>query len=166
MQMDDVLHTRNNAVKYFSCKACSKAIRQEDVISARSFRVVDPSGMVKYLVGYRVSCRDNCIVPYYDTPRCVNECVHGDDLCGESCQTCEYAIPYIVGIESGSPKGKSGKRWSKPPKKTVSVTRILYQCTNSLRMEQFNTGTFMSAYIRCKYYSRKEGKLHVQNENE
>lgn len=148
--------SRVEHIKHYRCSTCSKAIRVEDIIRADNFRVIDPSGEVRYLVGYRFSCSDYLIEPFYDS-RCSGTCQHGDNCSPENCSTCRYAIPYLVQIENDTPKIGKARKWAKPPHGNCTTFRTVYRCTNLIRMEQFNEGTFMCAYVKCDKYENKEG---------
>jgi len=158
LQMDRAEHEmKRNMTKTYNCVSCSKAIREEDIITADAFRIMDPGGEVRYLVGYRFSCSKDLIKPFYDARyRCM--CTQGDDASAHNCQTCMYSEPYMVQILNEVPKGGKAKKWAKPPKNNCIAHRILYRCKNLIRMEQFNEGTFMCAYIKCDHYKKREEK--------
>lgn len=157
-QMDLIEHEiKCNMTKTYNCISCSKAIREEDITIADAFRIMDPGGEVHYLVGYYFGCSKGLIEPFYDSSRRY-VCIQGDNDFAHNCQTCVYSEPYIVQILNNAPKSGNAKKWAKPPKNNCTTYRIVYRCKNLIRMEQFNEGTFMCAYIKCDQYKKQEEK--------
>lgn len=133
---------------------CSKAVLVERCVTAKKFKINDPSGEVSKLVIYTTACKEDRVEPFSDGMRASGfKCTEGDDACKSDCTTCKFSEPVIVGV--GIPhKIARNTRTSKG----LTITRIVYRCTNIQRMKQFDTGTMMSAYIRCEFYERDDKK--------
>lgn len=138
------------------CITCSYGELKESVISAHSFRILDPSGYIKYLVGYLIGCQKDLIDPYYDTSYSRKICKDGDDTCTHCCTNCKYGEPIIVEILHEHKTGIA-RKWDHVPPKNCTVYRTFYRCRNRSRMEHYEEGTVMCPYIRCKFYESVEG---------
>lgn len=146
------------------CTTCSYGELKESIVSAHSFRVFDPSGYVKYLVGYLIGCKKDLIDPYYDTSYNRKICRDGDDACQHCCANCKYGDPIIVEILRQRKSGVA-RKWEHMPPQNCTVYRTFYRCRNRSRMEHYEEGTVMCTYIRCKYYEKAEGDgSHVKDE--
>ena len=149
--------------KAYYCTNCSKALLTEDIVSIEELKAYDKMDLVKFIVGYSIQCKNNLTHPFYDSSH-VFSCFLGDDKCTRSCQTCIYAEPHVIHIQSGVLRDGNAKKWGKAPRKDLRVTRTVYLCKNLDRMEHFNVGTYMSAYIRCEHYKNK-GDVGIDVEN-
>ncbi len=132
------------------CVSCSHAKLEEAIVSAEDFRILDYD--VRFLLGYKISCSDKPNQPPVYDCRVPTGCHSGDAVCSGNCATCVYGEAKQIRIESAPKKGE-GKQWSScNPPASCHISRIVYRCTNRSRMEHLNTGTYMCAYVHCKYY--------------
>lgn len=146
---------RENLCRTYKCTECSKAIHVEKPVPANEFGIKDPSGTISEIIVYTTACRDDRLRPFVDGKRPKGfVCRHGDATsCGENCSTCKYGKLMMVGVELPSSIDKTRRAV-----RDLSITRMVYHCTNVQRMKQFNSGTVMSAYIRCNCYERDDTK--------
>lgn len=143
---------RQNLFRTYSCIECSKAVLVENIITAKKFKIKDLSGTITRVVVYNVGCREDRVVPYTDTMT-VNgfQCKDGDDKCKHDCTTCAFSEPIMVGIGIPYKIARNARN-----AKGLTISRIFYRCTNVQRMKHFDTGTVMSAYVRCEHYERRD----------
>lgn len=143
---------REELYKSFNCMTCSRAIRCEYTATPKQFKIRDPSGTVTGLVIYRVVCTDNHVTPFEDSPDGTPAvyCRVGNDKCQGSCQNCKYSEPLMIGLPIPYKIARRGNT------STLTISRIVYRCTNVKRMEHFDSGTVMSSYICCRFYESKE----------
>lgn len=141
---------RQNLYRSYNCIECSKAILVENVVTAKKFKVRDLSGTITHVVVYNIACREDQIAPYTDvSPNGNFQCKTGDDKCKHDCTTCAFSEPIMVGIGIPYKIARNARN-----AKGLTIRRIFYRCTNVQRMKHFDTGTVMSAYIRCEHYER------------
>ena len=137
----------------YHCNNCSVCVRRESIISANSFRIFDPSGTIKYIVGYHYTCRRDIVQPYYDTAYHNKRCREGNAQCVRTCETCKFGEPVIVKILHERKSGVA-RKWEHMPPQNCTVYRTFYRCRNVSRMQHFEEGTVMCSYMRCKYYRK------------